>query len=168
MPLALLGCLFVAGVLVHNVEEALHLPGWSVDAGRWHSPVRPFVFRFAVVAFSILLVVCAIAAFVQGPGTLSAYLFTGCALAMVLNVVLPHVAATIVMRRYMPGTATALLLNLPLGSWFLYRAATERFVRGSTFVWAGPAVVLGVLSLIPVLFAIGRMFARRDGEPPLA
>jgi hypothetical protein len=168
MPLTLLGSLFVAGVLAHNAEEALRLPTWSAAAGRWHPPVQPSVFRFAIVAFSILLVVCAIAACVQGQGTLSAYLFTGCTLAMVLNVFLPHVAATIAMRRYMPGTATALLLNLPLGSRFLYRALTERFVHGGTFVWAGPVVVLGVLALIPVLFAIGRRFARRAGEPPPA
>lgn len=43
---------------------------------------------------------------------------------MLLNVFISHVAATIALRSYAPGTATALLFNLPLGGWFLYRSVS--------------------------------------------
>ena len=55
MSLTTLGWLFTLGVLTHNTEEALHLPAWSVRAGRWHAPVGKTEFRFAVAALSALL-----------------------------------------------------------------------------------------------------------------
>ena len=60
------------------------------------------------------------------------------------------------MRQYMPGTATAMLLNLPLGLLYLSRALAEAHVTLPTFYWAGPAIVLGMLALLPGLFVVGR------------
>jgi hypothetical protein len=56
------------------------------------------------------------------------YLLCGYALAMALNVFLPHVAATIALRRYAPGTATALLFNLPVCVMLLVAAGREQLV----------------------------------------
>ena len=156
MSLAIIGWLFTAGVLVHNAEEAWRLPAWSLSAGRWHPPVGPRAFRFAVAVLSVLLVLFALMASFSEAGSIGAYLMAGYVLAMVLNVFFPHVLATVVLRRYMPGTATALIFNLPLGLWYLNRALAEDRIAGSVFVWAGPAVTAGILALIPVLFFLGR------------
>ena len=75
---------------------------------------------------------------------------------MVLNVFAPHVIATVALRKYMPGTATAILLNLPLGCLFLGRATSEGDIRLRVFAWSGPVIVLRILASIPLLFAIGR------------
>jgi len=166
MSLSLLGWLFAIGVLVHNAEEALLLPAWSLSAGRWHAPVVSGVFRFAVAVLTVLVFVAAWLAAVGGSGSLGAYFITGYALAMLLNVFIPHLTATIVLRRYAPGTTTALLFNLPLGGCLVYRALTEGYVNSTVFAVSGPLIVLGILASIPLLFAIGgKLTLRSRGTP---
>ena len=156
MPLVAIAWLFTLGVLAHNFEEALYLPEWSASAGRWHGPVGASEFRFAIVVFSMSLVCIVMAASVARPGSVAAYLLSGCVLAMVLNALAPHLVATIATGRYMPGTATAILFNLPLGCLFLRRALSEDYVEFRFFAWSGPAVALAIAASIPLLFAIGR------------
>jgi len=75
---------------------------------------------------------------------------------MMVNAVVPHLLASLALRRFMPGTATALLFNLPLGLLFTQQALAEQVVVGRTWIWAAPAVALLVLGSVPVLFAAGR------------
>ena len=109
MSLNLLTWLFVLAVLIHNTEEAIFLPAWSKTAGRWHAPVTASQFRFAVIILTLLLVVIALFASIEPPRSIASYLMSGYVLAMQVNVLFPHLVATLFMRRYMPGTATALL-----------------------------------------------------------
>jgi hypothetical protein len=164
MTLTALGWLVTLGVAIHNAEEALSFPAWSTNAGRWHSPVGAGEFRFAVALLTLLLIACAAAASLSAPGSLAAYVFSGFVFAIVANVLAPHVLASLALRRYMPGTGTALLFNLPLGTWFLYRAIREGYVTLSTLVWAAPAVALLLVAAIPLLFAAGRKFVPRLQE----
>jgi hypothetical protein len=156
MSLTLVGWLFTVGVLIHNAEEALRLPAWSIHAGKWHAPVGPRDFSFAISILSALLIIFSLASSFSADDSISAYLMAGYVLAMVLNVFIPHVFATVFMRRYMPGTATALVFNLPLGLLYLSRALSERRIELHVFYWAGPLVVVGILASIPVLFFLGR------------
>ena len=156
MSLLAIGWLFTLGALLHNAEEAVLLPAWSQRAGPFHKPIMPGVFRTAAIILSALFVAITVAASLSPAGSIAAYLMAGYALAMVLNVFAPHVLATAATRRYMPGTATALLFNLPLGLLYLSHALAEEHVTLPTFYWAGPAVVLGMLALLPGLFAVSR------------
>ena len=142
------------------MEEALYLPAWSQRAGRFRNPVGTSVFRCAAVILSVLFVLATAAASAFPAARLAAYVMAGYVLAMVLNVFVPHVLATVVTRKYMPGTATALIFNLPLGVLYLTRALAEQRVSFPTFYWAGPMVVLVLLALLPGLFAVGRRFHR--------
>lgn len=153
-----LAWLCTLGVLAHNAEEALFLPTWSAHAGRWHRPVSSSGLRFAVLVLSLLLVALAAAAPLAGPRGVAAYLFAGCLFATVLNVVAPHVIATLALRRYAPGTATAVLLNLPLGGLFPYRPVSEGYAAKGTFAWVAPLSALTLVASMPILFAIGRRF----------
>jgi hypothetical protein len=155
-----LAWLFTAGVLAHNLEEALYLPAWSRTAGRWHAPVGRREFAFAVTVLSGVLVVLATLAFSAEAKSLWAHLFTGYVFAMVVNVLVPHVAGTVALRRYLPGTATAVLFNLPLGGLFLHQALAQGFVDGSRLVWFAPATAVLLLASIPLLFALGRRLLR--------
>jgi hypothetical protein len=74
---------------------------------------------------------------------------------MLLNVVFPHMIATVIMRRYAPGTLTALLFNLPVSILLLHQALQEGYVTWQKFIWAGPLVVVCIMVLIPIMFAIG-------------
>ena len=160
MSLSLLGWLFAFGVIAHNTEEAVFLPAWSARAGRWHPNVSAGAFRFGAVVLSIAVLVAALLASIGGAQSVGAYFIAGFALAMTLNVFVPHVIATIALRVYAPGTATALLFNLPLGGWLVYRSLVEGYVEPTTFAIAGPAIVVCMLGSIPLLFAIGKRVTR--------
>ena len=151
-----LAWLFAFAVTLHNLEEALWLPVWSQTAGKWHHPVDARVFRFAVVVLTILAYAAVLLAVTQGKESAGAYFLSGSALAMLLNVFFPHVLASAVMRRYAPGTLTALLFNLPITTFLLKRTLEEGYIQLPTFAWAGPLVVILILLSIPLLFAVGK------------
>lgn len=163
MSLALLSLLFTLGVLAHNAEEAVWLPRWSGAAGQWRAPVSARQFRWAIGVLSALLVMSGIAAFAGGPRSGPAYLFAGYVFAMTANVLVPHVLGSLVMRAYLPGTATAVLLNAPLGGVLLYRMVEEGFVDLGVLVWTAPLVAVGLAGSIPVLFWLAG--ARRENSP---
>jgi hypothetical protein len=160
----ILAWLFAAVVAIHNLEEAVFLPAWSGQAGRWHRRVGASEFRFAVFVLTVLAGVAALIATVQGRESFGAYVLTGYALAMLLNVAFPHLLATLAMGRYMPGTATALVLNLPVSAALLHRAFREGYVSPSRFALVGPAVVLGIVLLISALFYVGRKLLPDTGR----
>jgi Protein of unknown function with HXXEE motif len=156
MSFETLSWLFVAAVAVHNLEEAVWLPAWSKTAGRWHVAVGAGQFRFAVAVLTALAVAAAGLAGQQGKASAGAYLLCGYALAMVLNAAFPHVLASLAMRRYMPGTTTALLFNLPAGAALIGVALDESYIALPRFLLAGPAVVLAIVASIPFLFWLGK------------
>jgi len=162
MEFAGLVWLFAAAVTAHNVEEALFLPAWSRRAGRWAAPVGAFEFRFAVAVLTLFAYVGA--AWAAIGGMVGAYLVCGYALAMAANAFVPHVFATLSLRRYVPGTATGLLLNLPIGVATIAAATAEGRIAWPTFVWSGPAVAVGLVAAIPALFSLGRALGWRLGK----
>jgi hypothetical protein len=147
---------FVLAVVLHNLEEAVWLPAWSQDAGLagWLQPIGAPEFRFAVVVLTLAAVLAAALAQTGGKRSIGAYLISGYALAMLLNVVFPHVMASLLLWDYAPGTLTAVLLNLPICALLLRQALRERYVEPLVFVWAGPLVVLAIVGAIPILFGI--------------
>ena len=147
--------LFVAAITIHNIEEALLLPEWSKSAGRWHAPVAASTFRFAVAVLTVLAPLCVGLALWQGKESLGAYLVCGYALAMLLNVVVPHLAGSLALGRYVPGTASAVLLNFPATTWLLHEAFAQSYISTERFLVAGPMVVIGLVALIPALFWFG-------------
>ena len=161
MSLTAIGWLFTLGVLAHNTEEAVWLPAWTARNVRWRVAVGNRTFRFAAAVQSTFLILLGALALSSEPQSVPAYLFAGYVFAMVVNVFAPHVIGSIALRKYMPGTATALLLNLPLGLLFLRQALAEGFVTWDTLVWAAPAMALAILLSIPVLFALGRRFTAK-------
>ena len=102
-----------------------------------------------------LAVVVTVWAVLAGPQSVGAYLLAGYALAMLLNVVMPHVLATMVLRRYMPGLSTALALNLPVTILLLRSSFAQGYVSFPTFAYYGVAVCVALVTSIPVLFRIG-------------
>ena len=132
---------FVVAVAAHNLEEAIWLPAWSHKAGKWHRAVTTSKFRFAVVVLTAL-------------AAGAAWLAT--AFAMLLNVVFPHLLASVATWRHMPGTLTALVLNLPVTTALLRATVRENYVDMQRFLFVGPVGVIGIVAMIPLLFWLGR------------
>jgi len=149
--------LFPVVVAVHNTEEAIWLPSWSKRAVLWHSPVTPGSFRFAVTVFTVLAFAVTWLSAESGKQTAWAYLTFGYIAAMLANVLVPHVVLTVALRNYMPGLATAVLLNLPVLSLLAVMAVREGYVSG----WKSAASFVGVsgalAAFIPALFRLGKI-----------
>ena len=149
--------LFPIVITVHNAEEAIWLPGWSKRAVLWRSPVTPGVFRFAAVVLTVLAYAVTWLSAESGKQTVWTYLAFGCIAATLANVLIPHVALSVALRSYMPGLATALLLNLPVLSLLAVLALIEGYVSG----WKCAASFVGVsgalAAFIPALFRLGKI-----------
>lgn len=149
--------LFPVVVALHNAEEALWLPAWSMRAGRWHRPVAPGVFRFAAAVLALLAFVVTGLSISTGRETLWTYLVFGSMAVMLANVLIPHLAATVVTRSYMPGLATGVALNLPVLSLLMALAVRQGYVSG----WKAAASCVGVAILLvlflPALFKLGKV-----------
>jgi len=113
--------LFLMGFTLHNIEEAAWLPKWSRHAGKYHPAVSNNEFHFAVLAVTILgyLVTFLFLAWGGSNGIIK-YLYLGFVMMMCMNALFPHLAATILLRRYAPGTITGVCLNVPIGVYLVF------------------------------------------------
>ena len=148
--------LFLLGFTLHNIEEALWLPAWSVKAKRFHAPVNGDEFRFAVIMVTALGYLLTFLHFLLLPeSSVSRYAYLGFVSMMVLNTLFPHLAATIALRSYSPGLITGFVLNLPFG---LYILCTEIQGKSDALLILGVTVVITplVLLLISLWFRAGR------------
>ena len=107
--------IFLLGFTIHNIEESIWLPEWSKHAKKIHEPVERNPFVFAVIIVTIIGYLVTAAEIIENiPGSVFSYIYLGFVGMMGLNTILPHLAATILLKKYAPGLITALLLNLPL------------------------------------------------------
>jgi hypothetical protein len=147
--------LFPIAVTLHNSEEAFCMPNWvSV-----HSSQLPFHPGAAKIRSGLLLLT--FAAFVvtygsaqKGKRSVWAYLLFGSAAAMLGNVFIPHVPATLVFGEYTPGVVTAVLINLPVMSILLFMAVREQWVSGMKAVAYALLVPLAIGAATLALFAV--------------
>jgi hypothetical protein len=150
--------LFPIIISLHNAEEAIAFPPWSKGAGRrWHGSVSPSAFRFAAAVLALLAFAVTRLSMISGRQTVWTYLAFGYIAAVLANVLLPHLAATIALRRYVPGVATAVLLNLPILTLMVVYALREGYVSG----WKAVAYCVGVggalVASLPALFRLGKV-----------
>jgi hypothetical protein len=148
--------LFPLAITIHNIEEAVWLPAWSKHAARFHAPVGAFEFRFAVIVLTLLGYVITFLSVRYGSGSVATGLFCAYCLAMLLNAFVPHLAAAIVLRRYAPGLATGLLVNVPVTAWLLHLSYAQGHVTMKMLAVSSAVMIPALLASIPLLFAAGR------------
>ncbi len=147
---------FPLAITLHNIEEALWLPRWSRYAKRFHPPVEQNEFVFAVIIVTMLADLSTFLAMAFPAVLILRLIFFGVLGMTILNTFVPHLVATIALRRYCPGLATALFLMVPVNSVILYQAIADGSLQ---WLELGPAtlvVVVVLLPLLPVLFRLGR------------
>lgn len=144
---------------LHNLEEALWLPGWSKHAGKYHKEVTENEFRFAVIIITALGYLLTFQYLLFPSAPVSKFIYCGFILMMVVNVVFPHLAATIILRRYAPGTITGVILNAPVGVYILIRKINSLNELACVFT-AGAIISIIILFSLKYLFMAGGRFNR--------
>ena len=148
--------LFPLAVTLHNSEEAVWFPAWWIRHAQ-EVPVQPnpVAFRFALAGLTVAAFVVTYLSARKGKESVWAYLTFGYIVAMLANVFIPHIPASLVLRSYTPGVVTAVLINLPVMSFLAIQAVRERWVSGRKAVTFGIAVPLAIAAIIPMLLLIG-------------
>jgi hypothetical protein len=149
---------FLLGFSLHNLEEALWLPQWSKYARKYHKEVSKNEFAFAVIIVTAIGYLLTFQYFIFAPSSsLSRYVYLGFILMIVANVIFPHLIATLVLKKYAPGTITGMLLNAPIGIYILARGVngTDELVF---VIIAGVILAIIFLLLINQLFKAGKYF----------
>jgi hypothetical protein len=148
--------LFPLTFAVHNIEEALFLPAWSKSAGRFHKPVGVFEFVFTLVVLTTASVIITVLAGSAGKQTLPSYLYFAFNFGMLVNVLYPHLTATIVLKKYCPGLSTGMLFLVPTTGYLLFYRFDHHCVLFPMFWFITVPFAALVVGSIPVLFKIGR------------
>ena len=155
MPFRKMQWLFPIAATLHNCEEALWMPKW-VSAHSRQLPMRP-----GAVKIWIGLLLLTLAAFAvtylsaqKGKQSVWSYLLFGYAAAMLANVLIPHIPATLAFGEYTPGVVTAVLINLPVMSVLMFKAVREQWVSGMKAIAYALLVPLAIGGAISVLFAL--------------
>jgi len=148
--------LFLLGFSLHNIEEALWLPQWSRHARKHHKEVSKNEFTFAVIIVTAIGYLLTFQYFIfASSSALSKYIYLGFILMMVANVIFPHLIATLVLKKYAPGTITGILLNAPIGIYILFKG-----INGNNelvfVIIAGVILAIIFLLLIKQLFKAGK------------
>lgn len=152
----LLWLCFPLAITLHNLEEARWLPQWSRHAGRFHAAVAANEFHFAVLVVTVLAYLATFAAVLMPDVPLARQIFFGFLGAMILNTFVPHLAATLALKRYAPGLLTGIALLLPINATILARALTAGTLSWGELVISTIIVGAVLLAALPVLFRIGR------------
>lgn len=122
------------------------MPGWTARHAS-QLPVHP---PAAVEIRLVLLMLTALAFAItalsakKGPQSVWAYLTFGYIVAMWVNVLVPHLPASVMFWSYTPGVVTAVLINLPVMSYLAVRGLAEQWVTG----WKAAVAALAVPAVL--------------------
>ena len=149
---------FPLAITLHNLEEALWLPRWSHHAKRFHPPVEQNEFVFAVIVVTLLAYLTTFLAMAFPSVFILRLIFFGVLGMMILNAFVPHLAATIALRRYAPGLVTGLFLMVPVDSIILTQAIADGSLQWLELGLSTLVVAVSTMALLPLLFRLGRHF----------
>lgn len=148
---------------IHNIEEALWLPEFSKKAGKYHKPVDTFEFVFALVVITLMAIIITAWFYAAGKQSLASYLFFAFNFGMFVNVFLPHLVATIALRKYCPGLLTGLLLLAPTTSYLFWYGYENQYINFPTFWLITIPFAALVVGSIPILFRMGKRLEKVVG-----
>jgi hypothetical protein len=147
--------LFILGFSLHNIEEAIWLPKWSKYAKKYHKEVTENEFRFAVIIITAIGYLITFQYLLFPFSVYTKYIYLGFVVMMVFNVIFPHLLASIILKKYAPGTITGIMLNAPIGLYILIKSISD-FNELFYIMLCGLLLALMTLLVIKLLFKIGK------------
>lgn len=150
--------LFFLAILIHNIEEALWFPRWSKYSNKFPKRIEQNEFNFAVLMITILALLATSAIMILPSVRIFNYIYFGFLGAMIVNIFVPHLATTIIFKKYTPGLLSGLLLILPINSFILLNAVDKKIISCFELIVATLIIGLVLLLLLPLLFKLARIF----------
>jgi hypothetical protein len=149
-------------VALHNLEEGLAAKAYfpkvkdllrdSVPATVLAAVPSLGQFYIALAGATLVPLMLTLIATAGRPTRLKSHLVALVAVALLLNVFIPHVPAAVALGGYAPGVATAVLVNLPFSIYFLRRSLHEGHVDRRGLVITA-AIAFSILLLgVPLLW----------------
>jgi hypothetical protein len=129
---------------LHNIEEALTMPHWVMATLHLIKENLPAAIdiRFTPTQLLLSLLLATVVPFVLTIVCVNGekrskklYLLFLLQAIVLLNVAIPHIAASIRIRQYNPGVITAVCFNLPFSLYVFRRAFREQYLVAREFVW---------------------------------
>jgi hypothetical protein len=150
--------LVAAFAVLHNLEEALMVPRYAPLVRERLSGIAPAAvisatgplswFYGALLAATIVPALVVLVAVTRPMTRTTAYAVLFVQSLFLVNVIVPHVPAALLLGGYAPGVFTAVVLQLPFSVYFLRRSVLEGAVSGRgallTVVLAGPGLLLAL------------------------
>jgi len=146
--------MFATGVTLHDLEEAFWLPDWIRTHVKTVFDPNPKAYWVVTSLVSLVVWIAAMAVWIWPTVQPFHLVLSGIALAMAVNAFVPHLSMSLIRRSYMPGTATGMLINLPLAALLLQTQLRSGVVSWAYFWWQ---TVIYALSL--GIFAFGSLAA---------
>ncbi len=149
--------LFPVALTIHNIEEAIYLPEWSKSAGKYHKQVGAFEFRLALIIITALAVIITYLLYKNPKQSFVCYLHFGYNFGMFINVFFPHLAGTIVLRKYASGLLTGIIFLVPVTGYILFYGYNNGYYQFPMFWYITIPFAAAMVGLLPVLFKTGRL-----------
>ena len=145
---------FCFAITLHNIEEAIWLPKWSQQSSKFQKSVTPSEFHFAVIVITTLAYLSAFIYLLIPESDFAKWIFIGFLGSMILNVIFPHLIATVLMKKYAPGLFTGVLLNIPINSLIIYQMFEGDLILWKELIISTLIIGISLLALIPLMFKI--------------
>ncbi len=149
--------LFLFAIILHNLEEALWLPQWSKYAKKFHKEVAPHEFHFALIIVTAFAVMITSGIVFNPNNKIIKFFYFGLLGLMILNAIFPHLLATLALKRYAPGTITALILNVPINTLIIYHSVNAGVISLNGVMISTIVIGITCFLCLPLLFKLGRI-----------
>ena len=141
---------------IHNLEEAIWLTNWSEKHSPQKNKTSQKEFLFSV---SIITLIGYFIYFLHQfqSTTFTTNILYGFLGAMILNVIFPHIALSVLTKSYMPGVGTGVGLIIPFYLYLISIAIKNGSINIQSFLIA---TGLTSLALICLLFLLNRIASK--------
>lgn len=147
--------------MLHNFEEVLGMEKWTKSIPPYiHKPVTTLQFLIAITLFSALGFAVVFSENIYPSQITYSLVIAGFAGMLFLNVFIPHLFATIYLKKYAPGLFSALILNLPLTALILLKIHQFGILSPTQLILAVLGGGIVGVGLAYVFLEIGKHFAR--------
>ena len=142
---------------LHNLEEAPFMERWLE---RFSQPFRPQMstseFTFAVAILTVGIGLLTAISALNPPSVLSVFIMILIQAIMLVNAIVPHLAATLWYRLYSPGVLTGVVLQIPFSIYLFYRVMEDQLLSVGLLVLA--------FVLAPILMPISAWLALKISQ----